>query len=59
MLRLSDFLTSKTRYYNQSRGVYISALEHCRKIKETDLIVMERWAHTVTLIRTYIHVYQF
>ena len=33
MLRLSDFVTCRKRYYNQSRGVYISALEECRKMK--------------------------
>ena len=33
MLRLSDFLTCRKRYYDQSRGVCISALKHCRKMK--------------------------
>ena len=33
MLRLSDFVTCIKRYYNQSRGVYIWALEHCSKMK--------------------------
>ena len=33
MLRLSDFVTCTERYYNQSGGAYISALEHCRKMK--------------------------
>ena len=33
MLRLSDFVTCRKRYYNQSRGVYISALEHCITMK--------------------------
>ena len=33
MLPLSDFVTCRKRYYNQSRGVYISDSEHCRKIK--------------------------
>ena len=33
MLRLSAFVTCRKRYYNQSKGVYISALEHCRKKK--------------------------
>ena len=35
MLRLSDFVTCRKRYYSQSGGggVYISALEHCRKMK--------------------------
>ena len=33
MLRLSDFVTCRERYYNQSeRGLYLS-LEHCRKMK--------------------------
>ena len=27
------FVTCRKRYYYQSRGVYISALEHCRKMK--------------------------
>ena len=33
MLRLSDFITCRKIYYNQSKGVYILALEHCGKIK--------------------------
>ena len=33
MLRLSDFVTCRIRYYNQSLGVYFSALEHCRNMK--------------------------
>ena len=33
MLCLSDFVTCTKRYYNQSQEVYISALEHCRKMK--------------------------
>ena len=33
MLRLSDFVICRKRYYNQSREVYMSALEHCRKMK--------------------------
>ena len=34
MSRLSDFVTHRKRYYNQSgRVVFISALEHYRKIK--------------------------
>ena len=33
MLRLSDFVTCRKRYYNQSRGIDISALEHCRMMK--------------------------
>ena len=32
-LRMIDFVTCRKRYYNQSSGVYISALEHCRKMK--------------------------
>ena len=33
MLRLSDFVTCRKRYNNQSGGVYISASEHGRKMK--------------------------
>ena len=33
MLCLSDFVTCKKRYYNQSRGVCTSAFEHCMKMK--------------------------
>ena len=33
MLRLSVFITCRKRYYNQKGGGYISALEHCRKMK--------------------------
>ena len=33
MLRLSDFVTGRKRYYNHRQEVYISALEHCRKMK--------------------------
>ena len=29
MLRLSDFVTCRKRYYNQSVDSYILALEHC------------------------------
>ena len=29
----SDFVECRKRYNNQSRGVYISSLEHCRKMK--------------------------
>ena len=32
-LRSSDFTTCRKICYNQSRGVYIPALEHCRKMK--------------------------
>ena len=35
MLHLSDFVTCRKRYYNQSRGLYISALEHCKKMEIT------------------------
>ena len=34
MLRLSDCVTCRKGYYSQSgEGVYISALENCRKMK--------------------------
>ena len=33
MIRMSAFVTCRKRYYNQSRGVYISALEHCIMMK--------------------------
>ena len=38
MLRLSDFVTCRKKYYN--RGVYISALEHCRKVKFRTYLLM-------------------
>ena len=37
MLSLSDFVTYRKKYYNQSRGVYISALENCRNIPSADI----------------------
>ena len=45
MLRLSNFVTCRKRYYNRSMGVYISALEHCRKIKLITylLLLMLSW----------------
>ena len=33
MLCLSNFVTCRKRYYNQSGGGYISALEQCKKMK--------------------------
>ena len=33
MLHFCDFVTCRKKYDNQSRGVYISALEHCIKMK--------------------------
>ena len=33
MLHLSDFVVGRKRFYNLSKGVYISTLEHCRKMK--------------------------
>ena len=33
MLRLSNFVTCRKGYYNQSSWVCISALKHCRKMK--------------------------
>ena len=40
MIRLSDFVTCIKRYYNQGRGVYISALEHCRKMKFSTYLLL-------------------
>ena len=33
MLRLNDFVAARKRYYNLSRGLFISASKHCRKMK--------------------------
>ena len=33
MLRLNDFVTARKRFYNLSRGLFISASKHCRKMK--------------------------
>ena len=33
MLCLSDFVAGKKRFYNLSRGLCISASNHCRKMK--------------------------
>ena len=33
MLRFSDFVTCRKRYYNQSMGVYIYGLEYNVKLK--------------------------
>ena len=32
MLHLNDFVEARKRYYNMSRGNFISASEHCRKM---------------------------
>ena len=41
MLHLSDFDTCRKRY-NQSRGVYISALDHCRKMKSSTHLYLNK-----------------
>ena len=33
MLRFNDFVAARKRYYNLSRGLFISASKHCRKMK--------------------------
>ena len=33
MLRLSDFVVGRQRFYNLSTGLCISASKHCRKMK--------------------------
>ena len=33
MLRLNDFVAARKRYYNLSRGLFITASKHCRKMK--------------------------
>ena len=33
MLRLNDFVAARKRYYNLSRGLFISSPKHCRKMK--------------------------
>ena len=33
MLRLSDFVAGRKRFYNLSRGLCISASKHCGKMK--------------------------
>ena len=44
MFRLSDFVTCRKRYYNQS-GVYSSALEHCRIMEFRTYIHLTLIAH--------------
>ena len=42
MLRLSDFVTCIKIYYNHSRGVYISAKEHCTSLFVTQVSGKEK-----------------
>ena len=52
MFRMIDCVTFRNRYYNQSDGVYISALEHCRKMKfrtYLHLTVVSKTVYVVTV----------
>ena len=38
MLRLNDFVVARKRFYDLSRGLFISASKHCRKMELRDFM---------------------
>ena len=57
MLCLSDFVTCRKRYYNQSgRGVYISAMKHCRKMKFRTYLHLTLNKHNFYVVTVYCYI---
>ena len=54
MLCLCDFVTCRKRYYNQSRGVCISALKHCRKMKFRTYLLLTLISKIIYVVNIYV-----